>query len=160
MMAMMSRGVAPRALSARTTVSRVVPSSSATSLASFSWTSTCVFGTTVVSPVRESGFGCDTSNFVEIRTDEDLVRIKAEYVKRREVAVALLEETLSSEVFAMTFALSAPREGERPFVSIIDCRGGKAPRAYFSKWHEIAHLLTLTPQSRLQFCRTHAEPGV
>ena len=82
------------------------------------------------------------TNFVEIRTDEDLVRIKAEYVKRREVAVALLEETLSSEVFAMTFALSAPREGERPFVSIIDCRGGKAPRAYFSKWHEIAHLLT------------------
>ncbi len=40
-------------------------------------------------------------------------------------------------------------------MSIIDCRGEKSWRNYFSKWHELAHLLTLTPQTRFKFCRTH-----
>lgn len=44
---------------------------------------------------------------------------------------------------------------EPQFVSVIDCRGDKAFRCYFSKWHELAHLLTLTPQMRLVFRRTH-----
>jgi hypothetical protein len=41
-------------------------------------------------------------------------------------------------------------------VSVIDCRGQKAWRAYFTKWHEIAHLLVLTDQMRLSFRRTQA----
>ena len=68
-MAMMSRGEAPSAFSARTTASSVVPSSSETSRASVSFTSTLVFGTTVVSPVRENAFGCETSYLVLIFTE-------------------------------------------------------------------------------------------
>jgi hypothetical protein len=49
-----------------------------------------------------------------------------------------------------------PRKGERQFISIIDCRGEKAVRSYYSKWHELAHLLTLTDQRRFKFCRTHS----
>ena len=41
-------------------------------------------------------------------------------------------------------------------LSIIDCRGEKAMRVYFTKWHELAHLLTLAGQNRLLFKRTHA----
>ena len=44
---------------------------------------------------------------------------------------------------------------EPEFVSVIDSRGSKAFRAYFTKWHELAHLLTLTDQLRLSFRRTH-----
>ncbi len=53
MIAMMSRGVAPSALSARTTASSVTPSSSATSCAAPSETSTFSCGTTAVCPSRK-----------------------------------------------------------------------------------------------------------
>ena len=42
---------------------------------------------------------------------------------------------------------------------MIDSRGSKAARAYFTKWHELAHILTLTDQLRLSFRRTHIVKG-
>jgi len=45
---------------------------------------------------------------------------------------------------------------EQPYVSVIDCRGYKKLKAYFTKWHELGHLLILTDQTRLVFKRTHA----
>lgn len=94
--------------------------------------------------------------FVEVHTDADLEHIKQRYVKQGEYAFANLEDQLGPEVFAITFRRLARARSERQFVSVIDCRGDKAWRSYFSKWHELAHLLTLTPQMRLKFCRTHA----
>src|ERR1035441_6851450 len=44
---------------------------------------------------------------------------------------------------------------ELPFVSVIDCRGEKRFRSYYTKWHELGHLLILTDQMRLTFRRTH-----
>jgi hypothetical protein len=97
------------------------------------------------------------TNFVEIHSDEDLQRVKSEYLNKGEAAFALLEKELGPKVYAVTFRRLAATNKERQFVSVIDCRGEKAFRSYFSKWHELAHLLTLTQQMRLKFCRTHAE---
>src|SRR5262249_30087173 len=44
---------------------------------------------------------------------------------------------------------------QAPHVSVIDCRGEKAAREYFTKWHEVVHLLIVTDQKRLSFRRTH-----
>jgi hypothetical protein len=96
--------------------------------------------------------------FVEIRSDEDLHGVERAYLLRREIGFANLAGQLGSEVYAITFALSHPEPFGRRFVSVIDCRGSKGYRAYFSKWHELAHLLTLTSQMRLKFRRTHVEP--
>ena len=96
--------------------------------------------------------------FVEIHDDVDLVNVRAGYLARDELVFATLAQQLGAHVYAITFKLTRPREGDRRFVSIIDCRGAKAARSYFSKWHELAHLLTLTSQARLKFCRTHTEP--
>jgi hypothetical protein len=41
------------------------------------------------------------------------------------------------------------------FVSVIDCRGEKAYRENYAKWHEIGHLLILTDDGRAAFRRTH-----
>jgi hypothetical protein len=98
--------------------------------------------------------------FIEIHDDADLARLRATYLARGELVFATLAEQLGPHVYAITFKLTRPRDGDRRFVSIIDYRGDKAWRSYFSKWHELAHLLTLTPQARLKFCRTHAEPEV
>lgn len=96
--------------------------------------------------------------FIEIHDDEQLRNVEREYLQRREVAFAGLATQLAPDVYAITFGLVNRRPYDRRFVSLIDCRGAKRHRAYFSKWHELAHLLTLTPQMRLRFCRTHAEP--
>ena len=95
--------------------------------------------------------------FVEIHTDEQLDEVKREYVAKGEVIFATLDTQLSPETFAITFRRRRALPGERAFISVIDCRGEKTWRAYFSKWHELAHLLTLTDQARLSFCRTHGD---
>jgi hypothetical protein len=94
--------------------------------------------------------------FREVRTDQELAEIKDYFLQRGEKEFALVDHELRSGVFAITFRLLTPRKGERQFISIIDCRDEKARRSYYSKWHELAHLLTLTDQRRLKFCRTHS----
>src|SRR5262249_1286877 len=59
-----------------------------------------------------------------------------------------------------TFATLIRRENATPscsdqFVALIDCRGDKAIRRYFTRWHEIAHVLTLVNgQMALPFHRS------
>lgn len=97
------------------------------------------------------------TSFVEIFSDEDLQRTEEMYVQLGERAFADLRSQLDSNVFAITFRRRNEKPHERPFVSVIDCRGEKGARRYFSKWHELAHLLTLTSQQRLKFCRSHEQ---
>lgn len=57
------------------------------------------------------------------------------------------------------FAALMEREHVKPgasdrYVAVIDCRGEKAARRYFTRWHEIAHLLTLVKQLELPFHRS------
>jgi hypothetical protein len=96
--------------------------------------------------------------FEMIRSDADLLHVKQKYVSRakREPAFANLENELPDHVFGVTFRLVHADSWELPFISVIDCRGEKAAREYFTKWHEIAHLLTLTDQGRLKFYRSHS----
>lgn len=96
------------------------------------------------------------TKFIEIHNIDDLKNTASEYIERREKAFANLENELSGEVYGITYRLQNPEEWESQYVSIIDCRDSKSARAYFTKWHEIAHLLTLTEQTRLVFRRTHS----
>lgn len=96
----------------------------------------------------------DTS-FIEIHSDEELEQLKSKYLEQGETEFALLDKELGPKVYAITFRLLKAKKGERQFISIIDCREQKAFRSYYSKWHELAHLLTLTQQMRFKFCRTH-----
>lgn len=96
------------------------------------------------------------TRFEDIHSDGDLRRVRLKYLAKAEKVFANLEEELSgTEDYAITIRRVHREEWEPQFVSIIDCRGDKAFRTYFSKWHELAHLLTLTPQMRLVFRRTH-----
>jgi hypothetical protein len=93
--------------------------------------------------------------FVEIRSDADLQQVVREYADKGELAFATLPEELTDEVFGITLKLVNPGRFDLPYVSIIDCRGAKASRVYFTKWHELGHLLILTDQRRFAFKRTH-----
>ena len=96
------------------------------------------------------------STFREIHSDNDLRLIKDEYCSRKEKGFVDLDAQLAGEVFGITYRLGNPEPWENQFVSIIDCRGPKGFRSYFTKWHEVAHLLTITDQGRLVFRRTHS----
>lgn len=99
------------------------------------------------------------TTFVEIHSDNDLVDLQKRYLAQEEKAFATLRTDLSGDVLAITYKLLNRKKWQRPYVSVIDCRGERKNRAYYSKWHELAHLLTLTDQMRLSFARTHTQVG-
>lgn len=94
------------------------------------------------------------TSFEEIHSDSDLAEIKTKYLKQGEKIFVTLDQEFSDEVLGITYRRSNRESWEPPFVSIIDCRGGNARKAYYTKWHEVAHLLILTDQLRLCFRRT------
>lgn len=95
--------------------------------------------------------------FHVLEEDRELLSIKQKYIDRGERLFAALEDELATDRdFGVTLQLHNQEPWELEFVSVIDCRGDKASRAYFTKWHEIAHLLTLTRQGRLVFKRSHS----
>lgn len=98
------------------------------------------------------------TSFEEIHSDSDLADIKAKYLKQGEKIFVTIDQEFSDDVLGITYRRFNQESWEPPFVSIIDCRGGNANRAYFTKWHEIAHLLILTDQLRLCFRRTQHLP--
>ena len=99
--------------------------------------------------------------FEEVHTTEELRKVQAKYISKGEHGFANLEGELQGEKdYAITIRRLHRENWEPQFVSVIDCRGEKVFRSYFSKWHELAHLLTLTPQMRLVFRRTHSNTAV
>jgi hypothetical protein len=92
----------------------------------------------------------------EVHCDADLDQIIAEFVPQGERIFANLRNELRDHDYAITLKRQHAAKFDLPFVSVIDCRGPKMFASYFTKWHELAHLFTLTPQMRLVFRRTHA----
>jgi hypothetical protein len=95
------------------------------------------------------------TKFEEIRSDEDLEEVRTRYLRQNEKAFAALQDELPAQVFGVTFKRTNRKPWELPYVSVIDCRGEKKSRSYYTKWHELGHLLILTDQMRLTFRRTH-----
>ena len=95
------------------------------------------------------------TSFCEIHTDEDLWALQKDFICKGEKIFANLKEELNDDVFGITFKRTERDPWEHEFVSVIDCRGSKGYRSYFTKWHEISHLLVLTKQQRLKFMRTN-----
>jgi hypothetical protein len=96
------------------------------------------------------------TTFREIHSDADLVQLTKEYADRGEPCAALFKSELTHDVYGVTFKLLRPGKFDLPYISLIDCRGSKGQKCYFTKWHELGHLLILTDQRRLSFKRTHA----
>ena len=94
------------------------------------------------------------TRFEVIRTDSELTAVHGKYVALGEIGFVDLFNELSHDVFGITIRRHKQKPFELPFVSVIDCRGPKISARYFTKWHEIAHLLTMTDQLRLVFRRT------
>lgn len=92
--------------------------------------------------------------FEEVHSDNDLLEIKNRYVAKGELSFLEFMDDFNNDTDAVLVKLRNPEPWEPKLTAIIDCRGYKSYRAYFSKWHEIAHLLSMPSQMKLPFRRT------
>ena len=91
--------------------------------------------------------------FEEIHDADDLADLKRRYVQRGEPIFAhVVENDLTPDTFGTMIRL---KDGTH--VAVIDCRDEKAARRFFTRWHEIAHLL-VEPDCERQVFRSTDEP--
>lgn len=91
--------------------------------------------------------------FEEIRDDEDFDRLTQLYAReKREFVFATMrskfEDSVNPTFGALILRRNATADSPDRYVAVIDCRGSKQARRFFTRWHEIAHRLT-----------THADGG-
>jgi hypothetical protein len=86
--------------------------------------------------------------FEEIWSDADIERIVQKYaVSEGDFVFATVRTHFNADTFGTTFVRKKTSpSGPNRYVAVIDCRGAKAQRRYFTRWHEIAHLLALPPK--------------
>lgn len=93
--------------------------------------------------------------FEEFYDDAGLERIVEKYVRLDEKIFKTLPGLFDENTFATLLERRkiTGRSHDR-YVAVIDCRGNKASRRFFTRWHEIAHLLTLFNQLELPLHRS------
>jgi hypothetical protein len=100
--------------------------------------------------------------FQEVWSDADLTKICQNYIQQGEIVFAAVQNDFDSETYATLIQRKkATRTSIDRYVAVVDCRGEKAHRRFFTKWHEIAHLLTINQQLefRLHRSRNDQSPG-
>jgi len=85
--------------------------------------------------------------FEEIRSEADFARIKDVYAagKRDAVFAAMkmkFEDEGNPTYGALVRRKNVADDAPDRYVAVIDCRGDKLHRRFFTRWHEIAHRLT------------------
>jgi hypothetical protein len=110
-------------------------------------------GAVKISSIRElEALICDKVKLVfeEVYSDADLQTIIRKYLNLGEPIFATLKSDLDEQTFAALLERRKVDGNSRDrYVAVVDCRGGKASRRFFTRWHEIAHLLTLQGQLQL-----------
>ena len=90
---------------------------------------------------------------VFITSNDDVYRIAGEFAqhKLRHIPLPrLLErEFITGDTEGLLLDHPSPVKGSRRYLAIIDARGPRAPRAYFTGWHELVHLLLCPPRQRV-----------
>jgi hypothetical protein len=94
---------------------------------------------------------------VEVHGDHDLQSLLERIPPTREPALARVRMELDDRTDAVVLQRQNPEPWERRYLAVINCRSWHAHRRYFSKWHELVHLLLEGRQLRLEFRRTSVE---
>jgi hypothetical protein len=91
--------------------------------------------------------------FEEVRSDADFDCIKEQYARAKKDPVFAtmrlkFDDADNPTYGALVKRKNAPADAPDRYVAVIDCRGSKAARRFFTRWHEVGHRLT-----------THADGG-
>lgn len=101
--------------------------------------------------------------FEEVRTDEDFDRITEVYARGKKEFVFAGMRSKFDDADNPTFGALVQRRRAGPadldrFVALIDCRGQKLARRFFTRWHEIAHRLTTHADMQEPVYRSEHDP--
>lgn len=80
-------------------------------------------------------------NFEEFYSDEELDYIVNKYIKLGEIVFATIKKDFNDGIFASLIKIKKDTISYN-YIAVIDCRDNKKYRKYFSRWHEISHILT------------------
>jgi hypothetical protein len=99
---------------------------------------------------------CEKLNLTvhEIWSDRGLEEIISSYVNEGEPVFAFLKDDLNSGTYGVLIRLNKRKGSRFYWAAIVDCRGEKERRRFFTVWHEIVHCLTAADQYELPFHRT------
>lgn len=94
---------------------------------------------------------------VEIHSDSDIKALYKRIPPTREPVLARLAAELDDSTDAVILQRQNRADWEMPYLAIINCRGWHHSRRYFSKWHEVIHLLLDGRQLRFAFRKRAAK---
>ena len=100
---------------------------------------------------------CLSVEFFEIRSDDDLERLRDRCPPDKEPAIIQVLHELEGDVDAITIRRKTPEPWDCRYLAVINCRGKHYYRRYFTKWHELTHLLIEGEQLTLAFRTTTTE---
>ena len=101
--------------------------------------------------------------FEEVRSDQDFDRIRTTYaVQKRDFVFAAMPTRFNDKANPTYGALIQRKNASQGdldrWVAVIDCRGSKLARRFFTRWHEIAHRLTTHADSLEPVYRSKHDP--
>lgn len=91
----------------------------------------------------------------EIRAPEDIKTLLEDFPSTKEPVMARIPRELDDQTDAIVVHRPNCEPWERPYLAVINCMGDHFYKRYFSKWHEIVHLLLEGRQMTFAFRRTH-----
>jgi hypothetical protein len=95
----------------------------------------------------------------EVWSDDNLNDLIRKYTALKEGVFAYLKVDLDGTTFGATYRRSqVGADAPDRHVAIIDCRGEKDARRFFTRWHEIAHLLSLPGELEAPVRRSQRNP--
>jgi hypothetical protein len=94
---------------------------------------------------------------VEIHDDADIETLLQRIPPTREPVLARLAAELDDSTDAVILQRQNRADWEMPYLAVINCRGWHHSRRYFSKWHEVIHLLLDGRQLRFAFRKRAAK---
>ena len=92
--------------------------------------------------------------FTEISNQDDMDQLLLKMPNDQAGTIALLKTEFGENTDAVTIHRSTRKSWERPYLAIINCQDWHQSRRYFSKWHEIVHLLIEGQQLTFAFRHT------
>jgi len=97
---------------------------------------------------------CLNLEIVEVHSDADLQELLRRIPPEKEPVMARLRSELDDNTDGVTIRRQRHEAWEKPFLAVINCRGRHALRRFFSKWHEVAHLLIEGQRLNVAFRQT------
>lgn len=116
------------------------------------WIATCGIEPASIDELHRLVLNQTRLRIERIETDLDLERITNAYEPEQPAIGTQLELEFEQGTTEALVLQRSPRDHQ--YLAIVDARGDRRHRAWFSSWHEPSHLVVPDPEARLLFRRT------